>query len=243
MNTSVKPYKSGTLSKKKEVEIMFNKIAPNYDFLNHFLSLNIDKIWRRKAVKQLKGVKATEILDVACGTADFSIQLHKEFPDAQITGVDLSQVMLNYGQQKIAKKELQNNIKCQYGDSEDLPFDDKKFDIVTVAFGVRNFDNLSKSIKEMNRILKYNGKVLILEFSRVNTFPLKQIYSFYFDKILPRISKLFSQDPIAYKYLPESVNAFASGNKLLDSLAENGFRNIRTKKFSFGIVSAYIAEK
>ncbi len=243
MNNPVKPYKNGSLTKKKEVAMMFNKIAHRYDFLNHFLSLNIDKWWRKKSVRQLDGINANQILDLACGTGDLSIQLHKKFPEAKITGVDISKTMLKYGRAKIKKQKLEKHIKLLYGDSENLPFKDACFEIVTTAFGVRNFDNLSKSLLEMNRVLKPNGTMLILEFSKITKFPLKQIYNFYLHKVLPLISRIFSKDRAAYKYLPESVGAFSNGNNLIKTLEKSNFKNIEIKPLTFGVVSMYIATK
>lgn len=243
MSRSVKPYKNENLSKKKEVALMFDKIAPKYDFLNHFLSLNIDKIWRRKAVKRLKDIQPERILDVACGTGDLAIRMHKSFPKAQIIGVDISEEMLNIGRKKIQKKQLESNITLQHGDSEKLPFSDSQFDAVTAAFGVRNFEDLPKGISEMYRVLRKGGKIVILEFSQIKRFPLKQVYRFYFFKILPAIGRLFSKDAAAYSYLPESVNVFPSGSDFLKILETAGFRQTELKRLSAGIASIYTGVK
>ena len=221
---------------------MFNNIAPNYDFLNHFLSLGIDILWRKKVIKLLKGEKPKTILDVATGTADFAIETLKLNPD-KIYGVDLSEKMLAVGRKKILNKSLADKIELLAGDAENLPFNDSTFDIITVGFGVRNFENLEKGLTDMHRVLKENGKVAILEFSKPNAYLLKKIYLFYFLKILPLIGKIISKDNAAYTYLPQSVLAFPDGEKFITILQNTGFKNCKCYPLTFGISSIYIGEK
>lgn len=238
--SKVTPYGTGE-SKKKQVAEMFDNIAGNYDFLNHFLSLGIDVLWRKRAIKLLKKDNPKRILDVATGTADFALQTMSIKPD-HITGVDISNKMLDVGRVKIKKKLLENKIELKYGDSENLPFEDGDFDALTVAFGVRNFENLEKGLKEMSRVLKPGGRAVILEFSKPKVFPIKQIYNFYFKFILPFIGKYFSKDHRAYTYLPESVASFPEDQDFLDILDQCGYQNTRQIRLSFGIASIYTGE-
>lgn len=228
--------------KKEQVKEMFNSIAGTYDALNHFLSMGIDKRWRKKAVNILKNEKPGEILDVATGTGDFAIKLHKTL-GAKITGVDISEGMLREGQKKIKSYNLDTFIDLQLGDSEQLEFPDEKFDAVTVAFGVRNFENLGKGIQEMCRVTKKNGKVIILEFSKPSCFPIKQLYTLYSFHILPMLGGLFSKNKKAYEYLPESVRKFPDGKDFLKIMKLCGFNNCYQKRLSLGIVTIYVGEK
>lgn len=230
------------MAEKEKVVGMFNKIAPTYDFLNHFLSLNIDKIWRRKIVKLLRPHSPQRILDVASGTGDLAIALNALHP-AGIVGVDISEGMLEVGRVKVAKKKLSQTISLLYGDSENLPFPSGSFDAVAVSFGVRNFANLDKGLSEMQRVLKVNGIVAILEFSMPRHFPIKQFYKFYFLRILPLFGKLFSGDGEAYTYLPESVLKFPDGKNFLDRLEGAGFSKVKEKRLSFGIATIYTGIK
>lgn len=221
---------------------MFNNISRRYDFLNHFLSLGIDIIWRKKAVKELKALQPKQILDIATGTGDFAIEALSLKPD-KITGVDISEGMLAIGRQKITKMKLDDKIELQMGDSEKLLFDDNTFDAVIVAFGVRNFENLEKGLADMCRVLKPGGKVVVLEFSKPVSFPMKQLYSFYFKYILPIIGRLISKDQAAYTYLPESVKAFPDGSLFTGILDRVGFKNTICKPLTFGICSIYTGIK
>lgn len=245
MNTEKKitPYKNSEQGKKEQVAQMFNNIAPKYDFLNHILSLNIDKIWRNKTIKLLKKQKALQILDVATGTGDLAINLYQKLQPDKVTGIDISTGMLKIGNEKLKKLNLLNKIELLEGDSEKINFPDNTFDAVTVAFGVRNFENLSTGLYEMNRVVKPGGSAVILEFSKPENFPVKQIYNFYFKNILPFIGKIFSKDNSAYTYLPESVNNFPYGKKFISVFKQAGFTNIRYKKLSFGIAAIYKGEK
>lgn len=230
------------MAKKETVRELFDDIAPTYDKLNHLLSFNIDKIWRKKAIRQLDTKKVKMLLDVACGTGDFAIMAGKN-GISKIYGIDISDNMLHVGNEKIATLGMQKKIQLQQGDSENIGFKDETFDAVTVAFGVRNFEHLDKGLKEMNRVLKTNGKAVILEFSMPNSFPMKQLYSFYFKCILPAIGGLVSKNKQAYQYLPNSVTKFPQGNDFLQIMQGCGFRNVACKKLTFGIASIYTGIK
>ncbi len=221
---------------------MFNNIAPKYDLLNQLLSLGIHKGWRRKAVNLLKKIQPKTVLDIATGTGDFAIEAMKLNPD-NIVGVDISEGMLKIGVEKISKLGLQNKIELKLGDSENLPFADNSFDAITVGFGVRNFENLDKGIKDIYRVLRKGGMVSILEFSKPRKFPIKQVYHFYFRYITPAIGKLLSKDSSAYTYLPESVKAFPDGDDFLAVLKKAGFKETKAIPVTFGVASIYIAEK
>ncbi len=238
----VQPYNDIKSGKKEQVELMFDNIAPRYDFLNHFLSLGIDKIWRRKTIRKLKRFSPKKILDLATGTGDLALASLKLNPD-HITGLDISAGMLEKGELKIRKKGLEDKISLLQGDSENIPFDADEFDAITVAFGVRNFEHLELGLKEMYRVLKPGGIVAILEFSRPSRTPLKQLYTFYFNKILPQIGKIVSSDNSAYTYLPESVKVFPDGEQFLKLLEKTGFSGLSVDILSFGIASIYTGIK
>jgi len=238
--SKVTPY-NNTDNKKKQVTQMFDNIAKSYDFLNHSLSLGMDNVWRKIAIKKLTNNPAT-ILDIATGTADFAISASKH-TKAQITGIDISQGMLDVGNKKIVKKGLSDRIHLQHADSENLPFDDNSFDALTAGFGVRNFEDLNKGLCEMNRTLKSGGIVTILEPSEPTRFPLKQFYNLYFHYILPFVGGIISKDKNAYAYLPNSVIAFPSGEYFLAELEKAGFKNCEHVPLTFGIVSLYVAIK
>jgi len=239
---TVVPYKQQAGSKKEQVAQMFNRISKRYDFLNHFLSLGIDISWRKKAIKLLEPQSPKHILDIATGTGDLAIQAMSLNPE-KIIGIDISQGMLEIGRQKISKKGLQEKINLQLGDSENLEFNDNNFDAVIVSFGVRNFEDLNRGLKEMYRVLKPNGNAVILEFSKPQEFPFKQIYGWYFENVLPRIGRMVSKDKSAYQYLPESVEQFPSGQGFIDKLKAVGFKNCICKKVTFGVSSIYMAKK
>ena len=221
---------------------MFDNISGRYDFLNHFLSLGIDIRWRRKAIKELTLLAPKLILDVATGTGDFAIQALDLHPD-KVIGIDISEGMLDVGRTKIIERNLDQKIELRNGDSENIPFEENKFDAVIVAFGVRNFENLEKGLTEIFRVVRPGGKVVILEFSKPARFPFKQLYNFYFKFILPRIGRLFSQDKAAYTYLPESVQAFPDGNDFLKILSSIGYKFTTCKPLTFGISSLYTGTK
>lgn len=238
----VKPYSNQKSGKKEQVRTMFNNISKRYDFLNHFLSLGIDRIWRKKSVKLLIQDKPKKILDVATGTGDFALASLRLNPDS-IVGIDISEKMLEIGNTKIKSKGLENKVTLRVGDSENLDFEDNSFDAITVGFGVRNFESLSKGLEEMYRVLKENGKLVVLEFSKPDTFPVKQIYSLYFTKILPTIGSLLSKDKRAYSYLHESVDAFPEGKEFLKILSDCGYKDLTQYKLLNGIASIYVGKK
>ena len=241
-HNEVKPYSDKELSKKEQVRLMFNNISGRYDFLNHFLSLGIDRLWRKKAISLLKKDNPKKILDVATGTGDFAIQSLSLNPD-HVVGIDISEMMLEVGKKKMVKKGLQDIITLQVGDSENLSFEENLFDAATVGFGVRNFENLEKGLKEVQRVLKPGGKFVILEFSKPSSFPFKQIYYFYFTKILPFIGSRISKDNRAYSYLHESVDSFPEGDNFLKILESCGFHETYKIKLMNGIASIYVGKK
>lgn len=222
--------------------MMFNRIAKTYDFLNHFLSLGIDMVWRKKAIAELKENHPKMILDVATGTGDLAFEALKLNP-GKVIGVDLSVSMLEIAKKKIKKRGVEDRFEVQEGDSEQLAFEDNTFDALTVGFGVRNFEHLEKGLADMYRVLKPGGKAVILEFSRPRVFPVRQLYSFYFFYVLPLLGKLFSKDSSAYTYLPESVAAFPDGPDFLDKLQQAGFLQVQWKPLGFGICSIYTGVK
>ncbi|WP_426483221.1 bifunctional demethylmenaquinone methyltransferase/2-methoxy-6-polyprenyl-1,4-benzoquinol methylase UbiE [Chryseobacterium sp. R2ACT005] len=220
---------------------MFDNIAPKYDLLNRVLSMKIDILWRNKLVKWMKNDNPQEVLDVATGTGDLAITIEKG-TGSKVVGLDLSQQMLNVGVIKIKKLKLDGKISMQKGDAENLPFEDNRFDAVSVAFGVRNFENLTKGLAELRRVVKDNKSVYILEFSKVEGF-MGPFYMFYFKNILPAIGRLVSKDNRAYTYLPDSVNAFPFGEKMKQILLNTGFKKVEYKKLSLGIATIYKATK
>ena len=236
----VTPY-NNSKSKKEQVTTMFNNIAESYDFLNHSLSLGMDNIWRKKAIEKLSN-KPKTILDIATGTGDFAVSAAK-YTQAQITGIDISQGMLNLGIKKIEQKKLNKRITLQKADSENLPFYDNSFDAITAGFGIRNFEDFGKGLSEAHRVLRTNGIVVILEPSTPKYFPLKQLYNLYFYHVLPTIGSWVSKDENAYKYLPESVDAFPSEDKFIAELKKSGFKECKYFPLTFGVVSLYVAIK
>jgi len=242
MSETVTPYQNKA-AKKEQVADMFNNISKTYDFLNHFLSLGIDIIWRKKAINELKANQPKLILDVATGTGDFAFEALSILKPEKIIGVDISQGMLDIAKRKIAKRGLQSQFEVKLGDSEKLPFEAGQFDAVTVAYGVRNFEDLQKGLNDIHRVLKPGGRAVILEFSKPKAFPIKQLYNFYFNYITPGIGKLFSKDARAYSYLPESVAAFPDGNAFTAQMQKAGFSNTKCRPLAFGICSIYTGVK
>jgi len=238
----VVPYKDQSKSKKEQVANMFNTISPQYDFLNHLLSGGIDIIWRKKAIRLLQNKGIKTILDIATGTGDFAIEALKINPE-KIVGVDISEGMLSFGQEKIRKMGLEKTIQLQKGDSEKLPFSDNSFDAVIVSFGVRNFENLQKGLSDMFRVTKPGGYCLVLEFSNPRNFPMKQLYTFYSKYCLPFLGKMISKDPSAYTYLPESVKAFPDGPKFIQIFKSVGYSETNWIPMTGGICSIYIGQK
>lgn len=236
------PYKQSQQSKKGQVEEMFDNISPRYDLLNHILSVNIDKIWRSNTIRKLRAHNPSLILDIATGTGDFAVAATK-LPDVKVVGIDISEGMLAVAREKIQKKNLDQRIRVQKADSENLPFEDHSFDASIVGFGVRNFEHLKVGLKEILRVLKPGSVFYVLEFSKPGKTPFKQLYKFYFKRILPTIGRLISKDKSAYTYLPESVAEFPDGDDFLAILAEVGFENNRCYRQTFGIASIYEAHK
>jgi demethylmenaquinone methyltransferase/2-methoxy-6-polyprenyl-1,4-benzoquinol methylase len=243
MKEEITPYLKEDIGKKEQVAEMFDNISGSYDFLNHFLSMGIDTIWRKNAIDQLKGIQPKIMLDVATGTGDFALMANKRLEPDLITGIDFSEGMLKVGLKKMKAKGLSEKIHLQYGDSEKMPFDDNRFDAITVAYGVRNFEDLSAGLKEMYRVLQKGGKTIILEFSNPKKFPVKQAFNMYFKYILPTIGKMVSKDNRAYTYLPESVKAFPEGEEFLKIFRKAGFKNCKQISLTGGITSIYIGEK
>lgn len=226
---------------KEKIRGMFNSIAHRYDFLNHFLSLGIDRLWRKRLVKIAGKSKPRHILDVATGTADLAIELSKLKP-LKITGVDISEKMLEFGQLKLQKRGLDQMIALKQSDAEKLPFSDRSFDLVTVAFGVRNFENLQNGLLEIKRVLRSGGNIAVLEFTMPRYFPVKQLYKFYFRFLLPRLGRWISNSSDAYTYLPESVESFPHGNAFTGELIRAGFIDPQIYSLTFGIASIYTAK-
>jgi demethylmenaquinone methyltransferase / 2-methoxy-6-polyprenyl-1,4-benzoquinol methylase len=237
----VKPYNIKG-SKKEQVASMFNNIAQHYDFLNHFLSFGIDKCWRRKAIKEVGKINPKKIIDIATGTGDLAFAALRLKPES-IAGIDISEEMLAIAKQKLDKRQTSASIHFEKGDSENISFPDNTFDAATVAFGVRNFEDLDKGLSEINRVLRKGGKLVVLEFSKPRNYLFNKLYRFYSFKIIPFFGKLFSKDDRAYKYLPESVNAFPDGERFLEHMSNVGFNNLTFKPLTFGIATLYTGIK
>lgn len=242
MSKNVNPYKDSDRSKKEQVEQMFDTISKEYDGLNRVISLGIDVKWRNKVVEIVGKKKPKTILDVATGTGDLAINLVRTGAD-KIIGLDLSKGMLDVGRKKIAKKQLNSVIEMVQGDSENLPFEPDSFDAITVAFGIRNFENLERGLAEILRVLKPNGYFVILETSVPTKTPFKQGYRFYTKRLLPLIGKLFSKDKTAYSYLSESASVFPHGEKLNMILRNTGFKEVQNLPQTLGVASIYVASK
>ena len=242
MSEKVKPYKDSNLGKKEQVAKMFDTISKEYDSLNRVISFGIDIKWRKKVVKIVKATNPRTILDIATGTGDLAINLI-ESSASKIIGLDISEGMLEVGRKKIEKLQLTNTIDMVLGDSEQIPFEDNTFDAITVAFGVRNFEDLEKGLSEIYRVLKVGGTFVVLETSVPTKTPYKQGYQFYSKNILPLIGKVFSNDKSAYKYLSDSAAAFPYGKAFNNILQKIGFIDITNKPQTFGVATIYIAKK
>ena len=238
----MKPYNTDQ-TKKEEVREMFDNIAPKYDLLNHTLSGNIDRVWRRRVVSEVRRANPGRILDVATGTGDLAIAMARRIRDVQVLAVDLSERMLAVARRKIEARGLDGRIVLDRGDAERLAVADASVDVATVAFGVRNFGDLGAGLRELARTIKPGGKVVILEFSRPRNRAFRALYEFYSYKILPRIGGLVSRDKRAYEYLPASVGEFPAPEEFMGMMARAGFRNCRARSQSFGIAQIYIGEK
>ena len=242
MSKKIIPYQNSDLSKKGQVEKMFNNISKEYDILNRVISFGIDVSWRKKIVKILKFKNPSTILDVATGTGDLAIAM-VETNAQKIIGLDISKGMLDVGIEKIKDKNLNNTIEMVIGDSENLKYENDFFDAVTVSFGVRNFESLDSGLSEIFRVLKPNGSLVILETSNPTKFPFKQFYRFYSKFILPSIGKIFSKDKVAYNYLSESSAEFPYGEKFNNILKKIGFTNVVDFPQTFGVATIYVASK
>lgn len=238
---TIRPYGDTSQSKREEVEQMFDNIAHRYDFLNHLLSAGIDHSWRKKAVDYIAEVQPKQIIDLATGTGDFAIECARLRPD-KITAVDISEEMMRYGAIKV-KSNGYDTIQFMKGDSEQLAFTDNTFDAMTVGFGVRNYQDLPKGLKEMHRVLRKGGRLAILEVSIPQNAFMRYIFNIYFNHFCPFIGRIFSKDVRAYTYLNESVNAFPSGIHFVDILKNTGFINVNWQPLTFGICALYTCEK
>lgn len=240
---TIVPFNDSTLGKKQQVAAMFDQIAFRYDFLNRFLSGGIDVYWRKKAIAELKAVRPRQVLDVATGTADVAIMTWKYLKPEKITGIDISEGMLQLGRQKVDKLLLSRQIELLKGDSEAIKFPNDTFDAITVAFGVRNFENLEKGLSEMYRVLKPGGKVVILEFSKPRKTGFRFLYNLYMNIIAPRAGQWLSKHKDAYQYLNQSVKAFPEGETFLHILQHVGFTETTLKRLSLGICTIYCGRK
>lgn len=239
---TILPYHKKDGTKKSEVTAMFNQISGKYDFLNRFLSAGIDKNWRKRAINLLKDKKIELLLDIATGTGDLAFEAMRLHPE-KIVGIDISNGMLEIARKKAIRKGYNGKVEFFEGDSENLLFENNKFDAITVGFGVRNFENLEKGLREMYRVLKPGGVSIILEFSKPDRFPLRELYQFYFRNILPVAGGLISGDKSAYQYLPDSVNAFPQGIIFEKILADCGFEEIVSSRLTFGVATIYYSKK
>ncbi len=244
MGTRITPYVSpDEEAKKNQVARMFDGIAHRYDFLNHFFSLGIDVLWRKACIRMLKKEHPQTLLDVATGTADFAIEAVRMGLEVHVSGVDISAGMLEVGREKVAARGWNDRIELIQGDSVALPFDDHTFDAYTVAFGVRNFEDLQGGLRDMLRVLKPGAMGLVLEFSKPKHFPIKQVFGLYFKYIMPTVGKWVSKDPSAYTYLPESVQAFPEGEGFLEELRRAGYEDVQAKSLTGGIATIYTGRK
>lgn len=238
----VLPYQ-GKEKKTEQIKRMFDTIAGTYDRLNHTLSLGIDKSWRRKGIASLRPYAPESVLDIATGTGDLAIAIQKELKTARVIGADISEEMMKIGRQKAEKAGLTEFISFEYQDCTALSYSDCTFDAVTAAFGVRNFEDIRQGISEMYRVLKPGGRLLILELSSPERYPMKQLYRFYSGTVIPTIGKWLSKENSAYHYLPESVRVVPQGKVMTGLLTEIGFRNVHVKTFTGGICSMYTGNK
>ena len=238
----IKPY-NGNGEKKEQVERMFDNIAHSYDPLNHILSLGFDKRWRKKAVNTLKRYKPISILDIATGTGDFALLNYKIIHPEKLIGIDISEGMMQIANRKAMEAGLEGAIEFIKGDCASLPFSDSCFEAATVAFGIRNFESLDQSLKEIYRILKDKGHLVILELSEPKKFPMKYCFEIYSKVILPFLGQLISKDKSAYTYLPRTIHAFPQGELMVEIIKKAGFSNVRFKRLTMGVCTLYIASK
>lgn len=239
---NVKPYNEEE-QKAVQVEKMFDNIAPTYDNLNHILSLSIDKMWRRTAINRLKPFQPKHMMDVATGTGDFAIKACQMLNPEELIGTDISEGMMNVGREKVKQKGLDRQISFAKEDCTALTFPDNRFDAITVAFGIRNFESLDKGLEEMHRVLTPGGHLVILELSVPVSFPMKQLYGIYSRYVIPTIGKLMSKDNGAYTYLPDSIKAFPQGEIMKGIIKKAGFKEVIFKRLTFGVCTMYFATK
>lgn len=238
----IKPYGSSG-DKGKLVEKMFDNIADNYDTLNHRLSWNIDKGWRRKAIRQLEGFHPQVILDIATGTGDFAIQSASLLKPQKVIGADISEGMMAIGRKKVEAMGMGDVISFQKEDSLNMSFADNTFDAVTAAFGIRNFQDLDQGLSEMHRVLRPGGHLSVVELTTPVKFPMKQLYGIYSHTILPLFARLFAKDKSAYEYLTATIEAFPQGEQMMEILRKAGFQEVSFKRLTFGICTLYLAQK
>ena len=243
MSEQITPYDNSELGKKKQVEQMFDNISEHYDGLNRVITFGIDQKWRKKVVKIVREANSNSILDIATGTGDLAIMFAEHTSAKKIVGLDISEGMLNVGRKKVRQNNLDNRVDLVVGDSENLPFKDNSFDAITVSFGIRNFETLEKGLSEILRVLKPNGKFVILETSVPTKFPYKQGYKIHCNLILPLIGKLFSKDKNAYSYLSESAANFPFGEDLNNILRKTGFIDVKDYPQTFGVSTIYVSSK
>lgn len=238
----IKPYNSKE-AKGKQVERMFDSIAHSYDLLNHTLSLGIDKHWRKAAIDSLRPFQPQHILDVATGTGDFAMLAAKELQPKSLLGIDLSEGMMDVGRRKVKDAQLDNVIRFQKEDCLNLTLEEDSFDAVMVAYGIRNFENLDQGLREMCRVLKPKGRLVIIELTSPNRFPMKQLFWLYSHVLMPTLGKLISKDSQAYAYLPATMEAFPQGEEMQHILQKAGFKDVKFKRFTFGLSTLYMASK
>ena len=238
---TIKPYNEG--SKAQQVEQMFDNIAPTYDTLNHRLSWDIDKGWRKKAIRQLKPYQPQAILDIATGTGDFAIMAAQMLKPQRLTGADISEGMMEIGRQKVAAKGLSDVITFDKEDCTHLSYPDASYDAVTAAFGIRNFADLDKGLSEMYRVLRPGGHLSIVELTTPVSFPMKQLFHIYSHTVLPIYGRLISKDSSAYSYLTKTIEAFPQGERMVDILKKAGFADAQFRRLTFGICTMYFATK
>ncbi|MBO6576439.1 MAG: bifunctional demethylmenaquinone methyltransferase/2-methoxy-6-polyprenyl-1,4-benzoquinol methylase UbiE [Rhodothermales bacterium] len=238
MSTENYPSPAAAAGKKSDVAAMFDTIAPRYDLLNRVLSMGIDRGWRKRVVQAVKDVAPSRVLDVATGTGDLAIECVRAGVP-QVTGVDIAEEMLVYGREKLNSPDLKGRVTLRYGDAENLPFESDEFDAAMVAFGVRNFEDLDAGLRDMARVLKPGGKLVVLEFSHPTAFPIKQAYGLYSKHILPRVGGWLSGDSGAYRYLPDSIAVFPDGEDFLARMRNAGYRDVAQRRMTFGIASMY----
>jgi demethylmenaquinone methyltransferase / 2-methoxy-6-polyprenyl-1,4-benzoquinol methylase len=238
----IMPYGQGE-RKRNQVKSMFDAIADKYDFLNHFMSFQQDKRWRRKAILSLKADAPKTVLDIATGTGDFALEAWKRLKPDLIVGADLSEGMMRVAEEKVQKAGLEKHIRFEYQDCTALTFKDNTFDAITIAFGVRNFENIAQGISEMFRVLKPGGKMVIIELSRPEKFPMKQLFNLYSVTVLPLAGKLFSKDDLAYEYLPASIKVVPQSAEMVDIVRKQGFAKAEFRHFTFGVCTMYTGIK